>query len=429
MTVNYASVAGTATSPADYGAVSGGLTFIPGDTSETITVPVVGDLLDEDDENYTIALSSPVNATFGDNLGLGTITDNDAEPTVSVGDVSVTEGNSGTVGATFNVTLSAPSGRAASVFYETAENTASGTLDFQTQAFFIAFAAGETSKTVTVQVLGDMLDEANETFFLRLTDPTNATLGDAEGVGTINDDDAEPTLSVGDVTVTEGNAGTTVATFTVGLSAISGQDVSVAYATANDSAVAPADYAAASGTLDFPAGDTSKTVTVLVNGDVLDEANESFFLDLTGPSHATLADGHAVGTITDDDAAPSLSINDVTQLESAPNATFTVSLSAASGQPVTVSFATVDGSAIAPGDYTATTGLLTFTPGQTSKTVDVALIGDARDEIDESFTVGSQAPRTPRSPTTSASARSRTTIPSLRSRSTTSPLPKATPAR
>ena len=203
-------------------------------------MPVVGDLLDEDDENYTIALSSPVNATFGDNLGFGTITDNDAEPTVSVGDVSVTEGNSGTVDATFNVTLSAPSGRAASVFYETGEDTASGTLDFHDEAFFLDFAAGETSKTVTVQVIGDVLDEANETFFLRLLDPTNATLGDAEGVGTINDDDAEPTLSVGDVTVTEGNAGTTAATFTVGLSAVSGRDVSVAYATANDSAVAPA---------------------------------------------------------------------------------------------------------------------------------------------------------------------------------------------
>ena len=387
MTVNYASVTGTATSPADYGAVSGTLTFVPGDTSETITVPVVGDLLDEDNENYTIALSSPANATFGDNLALGTITDNDAEPTVSVGDVSVTEGNSGTVDATFNVTLSAASGRAAHVVYETAEGTASGTLDFVTEAFFLDFAAGETSKTVTIQVIGDALDEANETFFLKLTEATNATLGDAEGVGTINDNDAEPTLSVGDVTVTEGNAGTTVATFTVGLSAISGQDVSVAYATANVSAVAPADYAATAGTLNFPAGDTSKTVTVNVNGDVLDEANESFFLNLTAPSHATLADGQAVGTITDDDAAPSLSINDATQLESAPNATFTVSLSAASGQTVTVNYATVDGLAIAPGDYTATTGLLTFTPGQTSKTVDVALIGDARDEINESFTV------------------------------------------
>ena len=388
VTVDYASVAGTATSPADYGAVSGGLTFVPGDTSETITVPVAGDLLDEDDENYTIALSSPVNATLGDNLGLGTITDDDAEPTISVGDVSVTEGNSGTVDATFNVTLSAPSGRAASVVYETGEDTASGTLDFVTQAFFLDFAAGETSKTVTVQVIGDVLDEANETFFLRLLDPTNATLGDAEGVGTIDDDDAEPTLSVGDVTVFEGNAGTTAATFTVGLSTVSGRDVSVAYATANDSAVAPADYAAASGTLDFPAGDTSKTVTVNVNGDVLDEANEGFLLNLTSPTNATLADDQAVGTITDDDPAPALSIDDVTQLESAPNATFTVSLSAASGQAVTVDYATVDGSAIAPGDYTATSGLLSFAPGEISKTVDVALIGDARDEIDESFTVG-----------------------------------------
>ncbi len=122
MTVDYASADGTADSPDDFGAVSGGLSFAPGDLSKTILVPVAGDVLDEDDENYTIALSNAVNATLGDNLGLGTITDNDAEPTVSVGDVTVTEGNSGNVDATFNVTLSAASGRAVNVVYETAEN-------------------------------------------------------------------------------------------------------------------------------------------------------------------------------------------------------------------------------------------------------------------------------------------------------------------
>ena len=186
-----------------------------------------------------------------------------------------------------------------------------------------------------MQVNGDVLDEANETFDLRLSEPMNANLGDAEGIGTITDDDATPTLSVDDVTVAEGNAGTAAATFTVSLSAVSGRDVSVAYATANDSAGAPADYASAGGTLDFAAGDTSETVTVLVNGDLLDEVDEGFLLNLTGPTNATLADGQGVGTITDDDATPTLSIDDVTKLEGdtgSANATFTVSLSAPSGQ-------------------------------------------------------------------------------------------------
>ena len=202
VTVQYETLEETATEGSDFNFAAGTLTFAPGVTSQPVDVTVHGDLIDEQNETFSIVLGAASRAGGVDEMGQGTITDNDAEPTVSVGDVSVTEGNSGTVGATFNVTLSAPSGRAASVFYETAENTASGTLDFQTQAFFVDFAAGETSKTVTVQVLGDVLDEANETFFLRLTDPTNATLGDAEGVGTINDDDAEPTLSINDVTVT-----------------------------------------------------------------------------------------------------------------------------------------------------------------------------------------------------------------------------------
>ena len=123
------------------------------------------------------------------------------------------------------------------------------------------------------------------------------------------------------------------------------------------------------GTLEFPAGDTSKTVTVLVNGDLLDEVDEGFLLNLTGPTNATLADGQGAGTITDDDATPTLSINDVTQLEGdtgSSNATFTVSLSAPSGQPVTVDYASENGSAIAPEDYNAASGTLTLAPGVTS---------------------------------------------------------------
>ena len=165
VTVDYASIEGTATSPEDFGAVERPAQLRAGRTSKTITVPVAGDVLDEDHENYTIALSNPTGATLGDDLGLGTITDDDAEPTISVGDVSVTEGNSGSVGATFDVTLSAPSGRAVSVVYETFEDSASGA-DFVSQASILDFAAGETSQTVTVQVNGDVLDEANETFFL-----------------------------------------------------------------------------------------------------------------------------------------------------------------------------------------------------------------------------------------------------------------------
>ena len=101
-----------------------------------------------------------------------------------------------------------------------------------------------TTRTITVPVVGDVLDEANETYTVNLSNATNATIADATGVGTITDDDPTPTLSINDVTVTEGDTGTLNANFTVTMSAVSGQNVSVDFATADDTATAPADYAA-----------------------------------------------------------------------------------------------------------------------------------------------------------------------------------------
>ena len=110
------------------------------------------------------------------------------------------------------------------------------------------------------------------------------------------------------MTVTEGDAGTTNATFTVTLNAPSGRTVSVGYATADGTATAPADYVAATGTVSFAAGETTRTITVAVNGDLTDEIDETFAVNLTGPVNATIADAEGVGTITDDDAPPSLSV-------------------------------------------------------------------------------------------------------------------------
>ena len=141
-------------------------------------------------------------------------------------------------------------------------------------------------------------------------------------------------ISIGDVTVTEGNTGTRAATFTVTLSAASTQTVTVAYATGNGTATAGSDYQAASGTLTFAPGETSKTITVLVNGDRLGEPNETFFVNLSSPTNATIADGQGVGTIVDDE--PRISISDVTKAEGKKGQTtlftFTVTLSAAYDQ-------------------------------------------------------------------------------------------------
>jgi hypothetical protein len=196
-----------------------------------------------------------------------------------------------------------------------------------------------------------------------------------------------PSLAVNDAMVTEGDSGTKSAAFTVSLSAPSSGSVSVDYATDDGSANAPADYESASGTLTFAPGETSKQVVVPVAGDALDEPHETYSVNLSNPSGATLGDARGIGTILDNDPAVSLSVDDVSASEGSGSLAFTVSLSAESGKVITVSYATGDGSAVAQADYAAATGTLVFMPGETEKAVSVPLVADDQVEQDETFTL------------------------------------------
>jgi hypothetical protein len=206
-----------------------------------------------------------------------------------------------------------------------------------------------------------------------------------------------PTISVNDTAVVEGNAGTTTATFTISLSAASTQTVTVKRVTANTTALAPGDYTAlASATVTFGPGETSKTVSVTVNGDTLREGNETFRLNLSGAKNATLADTSATATIIDDEGPVWASVNDVSVVEGnagTATATFTVSVSPAPTQTVTVTAVTANTTATAGSDYVAVPSTtLTFLAGETSKTVAVTVNGDTTVEADETFRVNLSAP-------------------------------------
>jgi hypothetical protein len=136
-----------------------------------------------------------------------------------------------------------------------------------------------------------------------LSNATNVTMADGQGTGTIADDDngPRPAMSISDVTVTEGQSGSTNAVFTVTLSFASAQTVTVQYATANDTATAPRDYTAVFGTLTFAPGVTTRTISVPVTGDAQVESAERFLVNLSNPVFATIADGQAQATILTDD--------------------------------------------------------------------------------------------------------------------------------
>jgi chitinase len=391
---------GTATAGSDFVALSlAGQQIAVGQSSKTVSVTINGDTAVEPDENFSVNVSNVTGATVSDGSATGTITNDDSAggPTLSIGDVTISEGNSSTKLATFTVTLSAVQSGPVQVDVATANGTATSGSDYVAKSTLgLRIPAGSTSKTFAVTINGDTTSEPDETFTVNLTNPVGATLADGQAVGTITNDDAAatPTLSIADASVAEGNSGTKTLTFTVSLSPAAAGTVSYDIATSNGTATSGSDYVASSllGQT-IAAGGTSKTFVVTINGDTSTEANETFNVTLSNVSGATLGDGSAVGTITNDDggSGPSLSIADVSIAEGnslSRQATFTVSLSAAATSAVTYTIATANGTAIAPGDYTAKTLTgVSIAAGATSKTFTVAIKGDTVAEPNETFTV------------------------------------------
>jgi hypothetical protein len=223
-------------------------------------------------------------------------------PRLIINNVTVTEGNTGTANAVFTVTLSAASGQPVTVNFTTANSTATAASDYQAATGELIFAPGETTKTITVPVIGDRLAEPKQTYLVNLSNPTNASIADGQGVGTITDD--EPRISISDVTRSEGRRNkTTLFTFTVTLSAAYDQPVTMSFATVNGTATtSDNDYIAKTGTLTFAPGETSKTITIEVKGDSKKEAAETFYLDLFGnSSNSLVTKSRGVGTILNDD--------------------------------------------------------------------------------------------------------------------------------
>ena len=395
VTVQYATANATASAGSDYTSATSTLTFAPGTQTQSIVVSGLGDTLDEPNETFTVNLSAPANATIARAQAVGTIADDDGPPSISIADATVVEGNAGVANASFAVTLSQASGQTITVSYASSNGAAVAGSDFTTASGTLTFAPGVTTQTIQVAVTGDALNEADESFAVTLSNPTNATLARAAASGTISNDDLPPSISIADIVVQEGNAGTTAAVFTISLSAASGQAVSVGYSTSPGTAAAGADYQTVSGTATIAAGATSTTVTVPVVGDTALEPDETFLLNLAGPVNATIARAQASAVIVNDEGLPTLSIADVALAEGnsgTSNAVFTVTMSGPGLQETRVAWTTADGTAAAGTDYVAGSGTLVIAAGATSGTITVAVTGDAATESAETFTVNLSNP-------------------------------------
>ncbi|MBD2280737.1 choice-of-anchor I family protein [Aphanizomenon flos-aquae] len=376
------------------------LTFAQGETTKTFTVATIQDSLVEDNETFTVSLSSPTNGAIissTNGIALGTITDDDTPAEFRISAAEALEGNA----INFTVTRSRDNLIAQSVTVATSiatDDTASAN-DLTAKTETLTFATGETSKTFTVQTTQDSLFEGNETFTVSLSNPNNgAVVSSTNGTakGTINNDDAAPIFSIAAASATEGSA----VNFTVTRTgdAQSNQSVTVATSIATDDTASANDLTAKTETLTFATGETSKTFTVQTTQDSLFEGNETFTVSLSNPNNGAVVsstNATAKGTINNDDAAPIFSIAAASATEgSAVNFTVTRTGDAQANQSVTVATSIATDDTASASDLTANTQTetLTFATGETSKTFTVQTTQDSLFEGNETFTVSLSNP-------------------------------------
>ena len=405
VTVKYAVTGGTATGGgADFTLSNGTVTFKANETVQTVRFPIVNDTRDEADETIQITLSAPSNATLANSsstlLNI-TILDDDATPSVGFQTIA-SSGNESVVAPKLNVVLSAASGQTVTVPYSVSGGTATGGgVDFTLTNGTVTFAPGQTTQTIALAVINDLRHEEAETIAVALGTPSNATRGSI-GTHTYTIQDNDPASTLPDVnfvsasaTATEPSARTTINLPAVQLSAApaAGKNVTVKYAVSGGSAISGSDFTLAAGTLTFTStGSLTQTIPISLLPDTLDEANETVQVTLSAPSNAQL------GTLTtttltlqdDTDAAPQVGFQLAASAikEAVKTSTLNVTLSAASGQTVSVPYSVTAGTATGGGiDFTLASGTLTFAPGKTTATIPLTVVNDTLHELNETVLV------------------------------------------
>ncbi|MDB6172845.1 MAG: hypothetical protein JWL59_2156 [Chthoniobacteraceae bacterium] len=393
VTVTYSTKDGTATSGDYTAAIDQTITFAKGETSKTISIAVRPDSIAEANEKFTLELKSATGAEILASRGTATGEILDDEPKVTISNPTVIEGSTGAPEAVFTVTLDKAAAGTV-IHFATEDGSALKGLDYTETSGDLTFAANETTKTIRVPILADSTLESSETFKIKLT---SSTLLEASATATIVD----PTVSIDPVTVVEGVGGVKQAVFTAHLSAPLGRDVSAGYDTVNGTALAGSDFTAVlGGLISFAKGETTKTISIPIIDDSIHEGTETFGVKLSAVTAggAGVSATNGIGTITDDDAAPRVSIDNQAVLEGSPSgithADFIVRLSGPSSEAVTVVVSTSDGTATTgDNDYVSKTQTFTFAPGgPLTQIFSVDVLGDTRGEADETFSAKLSAP-------------------------------------
>ncbi|HET7575612.1 MAG TPA: Calx-beta domain-containing protein [Sphingomicrobium sp.] len=356
--------------------------------------------------SHSGTVNSNTNACFAydpadnrDNVTVSTTGDCTSTPAVSfsVSDVSVKEGGN----LVFTVTKTGSASGTLSVDYATADGTALAPGDYTAKSGTLTFLSTDTSKTVSVSTVDDSAVESSETALLNLSNASaGSAIGDGQGIGTITDNETD-CVGINFTIASNGPVSEGAnSVFTVTKHGTTSNSCSVDYATANGPgtfpAAAPGDYTAKSGTLTFTSSETSKTVSVATTNDTTAENDETFSLTLSNPMNGSIlgSPSTATATIIDNDrcAGVSFTVASNGAVTEGGGSTFTVTKSGSTTWLCSVNYATANGTAVAPGDYTAASGTLTFTSTQASQSVIVSTVEDSTIESAETFALNLSGP-------------------------------------
>ena len=393
VTVDYATIDGTAAAGSDYTAKSGTLTISGGLTTGVITIALKDDSYYEGSEDFQIVLSNPAVAALGTNTATVTVTDSESMPAISFDDTEITVSEDvGTV--TLSVSLSGQAQGSTTVHYATGNGSAQAGSDYTAASGTIEIPGKTSSVTFSIDILNDSIYEAaNESFTITLSDPSGATISTDTATVTITDNEDTPSIgfSVAAFSAAE-NAGT--GTLQVVLSGAVQGPVTVNYATSDLTAKAGTDYTAALGTVTMLEGETTAEISIPLLGNAVYESDKTLSVTLSDSTIASLGTASAVFTIENDDAPPVFSFEDssLSVSEGGENAVLTVRLTGATAFAATVDYATVNGTAKAGSEYTAVSGTVTLPAGSSEAEITIPILQNNVYGSEKEFTVNLSNP-------------------------------------
>jgi hypothetical protein len=376
ISVTYRLLDGTAVNGTNYVASTGSVTFAAGEYVKPISISTIDDGIYDRQQFFTLEMTPHGTSDDAAKTAQISLANRDPKPLMSISDLRVSEGDSGSRTVHVPVTLAGPTRVPASASWFASDGS-QGTLQF---------AVGETLQTIPITYTADTFPEPDRHVTINLNVGEDATALRNFATVTIVDDDTQE-LSVNDINVEESSL---TANFLVTMSRAIATPVTVHYATLNGTATAPLDYTATSGILTFAPGEIAKFVSVPIVHDQIADPGETFTLQLFGAAGATISRDIATATILESDRLPQpvVLVDDIAVAEGnsgTTDATFNVRLSFASALSVIVAWRTENGSARDDSDYIAGIGTLTFAPGETVHSVTVKISGDTTPEPNENF--------------------------------------------